>query len=57
MSMLFWLPQETVGHRFENWFLNEIKIWLDARAERHEIYFWRTAAGAEVDFVVTWVGG
>lgn len=42
-----------VGHRFENWFLNEVKTWLDAQVERHEAYFWRTAAGAEVDFVIT----
>ncbi len=41
-----------VGHRFENWFLNEIQTWLDTQSERHQIYFWRTAAGAEVDCVV-----
>lgn len=41
-----------IGHRFENWFLNEIHAWLDTTAERHEISFWRTAGGAEVDFVV-----
>jgi predicted AAA+ superfamily ATPase len=42
-----------IGHRFENWFLNEIQIWLDTQAENRQIYFWRTAGGAEVDFVVT----
>jgi predicted AAA+ superfamily ATPase len=42
-----------LGHRFENWFLNEIQTWLDTQTENHQIYFWRTAAGAEVDFVVT----
>lgn len=41
-----------IGHRLENWFLNEIKTWLDVRAERHQVYFWRTTNGAEVDFVV-----
>ncbi len=41
-----------IGHRFENWFLNEIQTWLDTQAERHHVYFWRTAAGAEVDFVI-----
>lgn len=41
-----------IGHRFENWFLNEIQTWLDTQSERHQIYFWRTAAGAEVDCVV-----
>lgn len=42
-----------LGHRFENWFLNEIQAWLDTQAEKSQVYFWRTAAGAEVDFVVT----
>jgi uncharacterized protein len=42
-----------IGHRFENWFLNEIQTWLDTQSENHQIYFWRTAGGAEVDFVVT----
>lgn len=42
-----------IGHRFENWFLNEIQAWLDTQSENHQIYFWRTAGGAEVDFVVT----
>jgi len=42
-----------IGHRFENWFINEIQTWLDTQSENHQIYFWRTAAGAEVDFVVT----
>ena len=42
-----------IGHRFENWFLNEIQAWLDTQAENRQIYFWRTAGGAEVDFVVT----
>ena len=42
-----------VGHRLENWFLNEIKTWLDTKSERNEVYFWRAATGAEADFVVT----
>lgn len=42
-----------IGHRFENWFLNEIQTWLDTQTENSQICFWRTAAGAEVDFVVT----
>ncbi len=42
-----------IGHRFENWFLNEIQTWLDTQSENRQIYFWRTANGAEVDFVVT----
>lgn len=42
-----------IGHRFENWFLNEIQTWLDTQVEKHQIYFWRTSHGTEVDFVVT----
>lgn len=42
-----------IGHRFENWFFNEVQTWLDSAAERHEVAFWRTAAGAEVDFIVS----
>lgn len=42
-----------IGHRFENWFLNEIQAWLDTQSGNRQIYFWRTAGGAEVDFVVT----
>jgi len=42
-----------IGHRLENWFLNEIQTWTDTMAERSQISFWRTAAGAEVDFIAT----
>ncbi|MFA6263842.1 MAG: AAA family ATPase [Candidatus Babeliales bacterium] len=42
-----------IGHRFENWFLNEIQTWLDTQSENRHIYFWRTAGGAEVDFIVS----
>ncbi len=42
-----------IGHRFENWFLNEIQTWMDTTTERHQISFWRSSAGAEVDFVVS----
>lgn len=41
-----------IGHRFENWFLNEVQTWLDTQAERHRLYYWRTSGGAEVDFVI-----
>ena len=42
-----------IGHRFENWLLNEIQTWMDSVVERHQIHFWRTSSGAEVDFVLT----
>lgn len=41
-----------IGHRFENWFLNELLTWHDTIPEHHAIHYWRTATGVEVDFVV-----
>lgn len=41
-----------IGHRFETWFLNELLIWLDRDIEINQIYYWRTSAGVEVDFVI-----
>ena len=32
--------------------LQDLLCWRDARVERPEILYWRTAAGEEVDFVV-----
>ena len=42
-----------IGHRFENWLLNELLVWTDAQVEHDTIYFWRTTGGSEVDFVVS----
>ncbi len=42
-----------IGHRFENWLLNELLVWTDAQIEHDKIYFWRTTGGSEVDFVVS----
>lgn len=41
-----------LGHRLENWFLNELKVWLNQKPGHHTIHYWRTSAGVEVDFVV-----
>lgn len=41
-----------MGHRFENWILNELQIWLNKNPGRHDIHYWRTTAGAEVDFII-----
>jgi uncharacterized protein len=41
-----------IGHRFENWFLNELNSYMDSISEFHKVYFWRTHNGQEVDFVV-----
>ena len=41
-----------IGHRFENWFLQTLNIWLDQYVGQHRIYYWRTSGGIEIDFVV-----
>lgn len=40
-----------IGHRFENWFLNELQVVLANSPKRSHIRFWRNTSGAEVDFV------
>jgi uncharacterized protein len=44
------------GAHLENLVLNDLLAWRDARLERAEIGYWRTAIGEEVDFVIE-VGG
>lgn len=41
-----------IGYRFECWFLKELKIWLMHNPGRSKIYYYRTTAGVEIDFVV-----
>jgi len=41
-----------IGHRFENWFLNELSSFIDPVGDFHKVYFWRTHSGQEVDFIV-----
>ncbi len=41
-----------IGHRLENWLLNELQIWLNSSAGHHSANYWRTSSGVEVDFVV-----
>jgi predicted AAA+ superfamily ATPase len=41
-----------IGHRLENWFLNELNTWLTRTPMRCSIHYWRTSTGVEVDFVV-----
>lgn len=40
------------GAHLENLVLHDLLAWRDARLERAELSYWRTAAGAEVDFVI-----
>ena len=43
---------EPGGPHLENLVLNDLLAWRDARLDRAEILYWRTAAGEEVDFVI-----
>jgi predicted AAA+ superfamily ATPase len=43
---------EPGGAHLENLVLQDLLAWRDARLERAEIAYWRTATGEEVDFVV-----
>lgn len=43
---------EPGGPHMENLVLHDLLAWRDARLERAEIGYWRTATGEEVDFVV-----
>jgi predicted AAA+ superfamily ATPase len=40
------------GAHLENLVLGDLLAWRDARPERAEVCYWRTAGGEEVDFVV-----
>lgn len=48
--------EEPGGAHLENLVLNDLLAWRDARLERAELGYWRTAGGEEVDFVIE-VGG
>ena len=43
---------EPGGAHLENLVLHDLLAWRDARDDRAEILYWRTAVGEEVDFVV-----
>lgn len=43
---------EPSGPHLENLVLNDLLAWRDARTERAEVFYWRTATGEEVDLVV-----
>lgn len=43
---------EPTGAHLENLVLHDLLAWRDARLERPELGYWRTAIGEEVDFVV-----
>jgi hypothetical protein len=43
---------EPGGAHLENLVLHDLLAWRDARIERAEVLYWRTAVGEEVDFVI-----
>jgi len=43
---------EPGGAHLENLVLNDLLVWRDARTDRAELFYWRTAIGEEVDFVI-----
>jgi predicted AAA+ superfamily ATPase len=43
---------EPAGAHLENLVLHDLVAWRDARLERAEVGYWRTAIGEEVDFVL-----
>jgi predicted AAA+ superfamily ATPase len=47
---------EPTGAHLENLVLHDLLVWRDARDERAEVSYWRTAIGEEVDFVVESAG-
>lgn len=49
--------QEPGGAVLENLILNDLVAWRDARLDRAELTYWRTASGEEVDLVVEAAGG
>lgn len=40
------------GAHLENLVLQDLLVWRDARPDRAEVFYWRTAMGDEVDFVI-----
>ncbi len=44
--------EEPAGSHLENLVLHDLLAWRDARLDRAEIGYWRTASGEEVDFVI-----
>jgi predicted AAA+ superfamily ATPase len=43
---------EPGGAQLENLVLHDLLVWRDARLDRAELGYWRTAIGEEVDFVI-----
>lgn len=46
------LPQELGGAALEGLVAQHLRAWIDYSAEQHQLSYWRTRAGSEVDFIV-----
>jgi len=47
---------EPAGTHLENMILQDLLVWRDARIDRAEVFYWRTAIGEEVDIVIETAG-
>ena len=45
-------PEEMDGAALEGLVYQHLKAWIDYSAGDHQLFFWRTQAGTEVDFIV-----
>lgn len=45
-------PEEIDGAALEGLIAQHLRAWIGYRTDQHELFFWRTRAGAEVDFIV-----
>jgi len=43
---------EPTGANLENLVLGDLLAWRDARLDRADVFYWRTAIGEEIDFVI-----
>jgi predicted AAA+ superfamily ATPase len=57
LAMFLAGESEAGGAHFENLILADLIAWRDVQVSRPQILYWRTASGAEVDFVIEHEGG
>ncbi len=46
------ITSEVNGAALEGLVAQHLRAWCDYTKEKHELYFWRTSSGSEVDFIV-----
>ena len=45
-------PEEIQGAALEGLVAQHLRAWIDEQEDRYDLFFWRTRAGNEVDFIV-----